>query len=209
MKWASVANFKCRHSRKISFLFAWSQLSKKATTSNFGRRREPQHHPFGIWLLLRGHRASASPSNHFNLLALPPEVRCQIYNCMAMFTRHDHLNLLLSCRRIFKEGSQSLFRRPLTCSSQGKLIEFVARQTRDNLAHVQNLAIQLRDVDVERMEPFLAQVVLNISTRRHTNPYVLERDRIIETLEKLPNLRHVAFLKPQDGSKAAPKMLLG
>jgi hypothetical protein len=142
------------------------------------------------------------------MLAIAPEIRAQVYQWMTRLRRGDHLSLLLTCKKIYNEGLPTLFHRPLRCSSQDKLMEFTSQQAEHNLLSIRTLELRLKDIDHRLMEPFLTQVVMNMSPKRHTNPYMVERDRIIESLKKMPNLESVAILKAQAVNKTACKILV-
>ncbi|RMD42018.1 hypothetical protein DV735_g3126, partial [Chaetothyriales sp. CBS 134920] len=150
----------------------------------------------------------AQDVSHLRLQALPTEVRYQIFEYMTALPRADHLNFLLTCRSILHQASASFFRRPLYCSSQDKLIEFIDRHTPSNLDHVHTLYIQLQEVLPEHIAAYLAQIALYVPASQFFHPFTLERDRILCALRALPSLRHIVFLDTREGSRNSPKLLL-
>ena len=150
-------------------------------------------------------QTTAKQAKPFDLLDLPPEVRSQVYDHMIPLPRRDHLNFFVSCRKAHREACVSFFRRPLKCSTQARLMDFVAQRSQLNLTHVRTVTLHLQDIDAEKIQTFLEHISLNLVNKRHSNPYVLEQHRIADALSKLPNLRHIALIRPSHGMQLPPR----
>lgn len=143
-----------------------------------------------------------------SLLTVPLEIRRQVYRLMLCLSLHDHLNLMLVCQQIYAEARESYFERPLVVQSQEELIRFVQIQTDVFLSQMTNIHLHLQEVNREIMHPYLARAIQGISTPSEEHPYVVETNRILGALFRLPNISRLRVSGPQDPSMSPPSGLL-
>lgn len=141
-------------------------------------------------------------------MQLPLEVRRHIYNLMLAFDSADHLNLLCLSEEIYNEARESFFRRRLAFKSQAALIEFVNTQKDHILKSITNLNLRLEEVEPEVMQPFLASVVSGTPIPPQQHPYLVESNRIMKALAKMPGITQLSLLKPSDPSKNPPSSIV-
>lgn len=149
-----------------------------------------------------------SSTSGASLLTVPLEIRRQVYRLMLCLSLHDHLNLMLVCHQIYEEARESYFERPLVVQSQEELIRFVQIQTDVFLSQMTNLHLHLQEVNRDIMHPFLARAIQGISTPSGEHPYVVETNRILGALFRLPNICRLRVSGPQDPSRSPPSGLL-
>ncbi|KIV89612.1 hypothetical protein PV10_06998 [Exophiala mesophila] len=142
------------------------------------------------------------------LLTVPLEIRRQVYRQMLYLSLHDHQNLLLVCHQIYEEAKESFFERPLIVQSQEELIRFVQSHTDVFLSQMTNLYLRLQEVNREIMYPYLARAIQGISTPSDEHPYVVETNRILAALFRLPNVCRLRVAGPQDSTMSLPSGLL-
>ncbi|RVX68609.1 hypothetical protein B0A52_07036 [Exophiala mesophila] len=142
------------------------------------------------------------------LLTIPLEIRRQVYRQMLYLSLRDHQNLLLVCHQIYEEAKESFFERPLIVQSQEELIQFVQSHTDVFLSQMTNLYLRLQEVNREIMHPYLARAIQGISTPSDEHPYVVETNRILAALFRLPNVCRLRIAGPQDSTMSLPSGLL-
>jgi hypothetical protein len=154
---------------------------------------------------LRYRRSACAP---LQLLELPPEVLQQIFESMVIVPWRDHLNMLMTCRRIFCDSYTIFLGRPLLLGSQVDLIAFVKQRPDYMLSRITSLTFCLEDLGCNDVRPYLAEAVRGQSKTTALRPYHDEVDRVTSALSRLQNLSSISILRPcRPGRNHAPRFL--
>ncbi|KAK3632710.1 hypothetical protein LTR56_016180 [Elasticomyces elasticus] len=125
------------------------------------------------------------------LLALPPELRVQIWELVLLSTRSS-LKLLQLNRQVTMEALPVLYQRPLAFDAQASLFAWIERSRSSNLRRVHTLDLRLTDVDLRQL---LDQ------DRRSTRTsvwalYQSELERLDHALKALTGLHELTVTPP-------------
>lgn len=83
-------------------------------------------------------------------------------------------------------------------------MEFIRRNPPLLLENLTTLKIRLEDLDPRDMQPFLAQIVMGLPTSLGQHPYFVESQRIIATLQQLPNIKNLTIARPATAGRSPP-----
>jgi hypothetical protein len=145
----------------------------------------------------------------FEILALPPEIRRQIYSHMITLCGKDRISFLCTCKKLNLEAQESLLSKPLRFDKQGDLIRFTSNHSQLSLKHVHELRLCITDIDKDHMRPALAQIVLGLSKLTFQHPYTVEAKQTISAMRTLPNIRSLSIVEPlQAAEMPTPRILL-
>lgn len=143
---------------------------------------------------------------HF--LDIPLEIRERIYELMLELPCHDHLNLLCVDRQIYYEAINSFYRRQLKIRSQDGLVGFVHHWPKSVLEKITNLQLRLEEISPKHMEQYVVATTIGDSTQIGRHPYLLEINRIMDTLSMFSSLMHVEVLGPSTPQKNLPSSIV-
>lgn len=135
------------------------------------------------------------PKRHPSLLlALPAELRSAIYSA-ALFDNDNDLFLLRTCKQIYMEASPALYQRPVSFSSQAKLISWVEKSEEGDLKRVRTLSLRLTDIDMSSL--FDAGPSRKSSSTTAWGLHQQELQKLDQALRSLPGLQHLTIIPPE------------
>ena len=145
-----------------------------------------------------------TPPPHPSFLGLPLELRQHIFMEMLQLSASDHLSLLCVCKKIFHEGKEYFYRRPLDLSSQDALESFALSHTPETLQEIKTVHVTFREVDPAAMQPALALLVAGLPISSNQHPYHHEIERVTRSLATMSNVNHLSILRPVERLQNPP-----
>jgi hypothetical protein len=145
-----------------------------------------------------------SPPPEPTFLGLPLELRQHIYEEMLKLPARDHISLLCVCKRIFQEGKEHFYRRPLKCDSQDALDLFARSHAAETLRQIKTLHIRFQEVDPAMMQPALALLVAGLPISSQQHPYFHEIGKVTRSLASMSNVSQLSILRPTERLQNPP-----
>ena len=145
-----------------------------------------------------------TPPPHPSFIGLPLELRQHIYTGMLELPATDHISLLCVCKKIFHEGKEYFYRRPLSCDSQDALDSFALSHAPETLQQIKILNVRFQEVDAAMMQPALALLVAGLSISSEQHPYFHEIEKVTRSLASMSKIKHLSILKPVERLQNPP-----
>lgn len=145
-----------------------------------------------------------TPPPQPSFLGIPLELRQHIYEEMLQLPARDHIALLCVCKRVFHEGKEHFYHRPLNCDSQDALNLFVLRHAPDTLQQIQTLNVRFQEVDPALMQPALALLVAGLAISSQQHPYFDEIERVTRSLTSMSNVKQLSIMRPIERQQNPP-----
>ena len=146
------------------------RLSNRSQDTTFHSRFRP--------IMIR--RVALPPEPTF--LGLPLELRQRIYEEMLELPARDHISLLCVCKRIFYEGKEHFYRRPLDCDSQDALDSFALSHAPETLQQIKTVNVRFQEVDPAMMQPSLALLVAGLPSAPNNILTSTKSKKLLEAL---------------------------
>jgi hypothetical protein len=137
-----------------------------------------------------------NPAPRPTFLGLPLELRQLIYEEMLELPARDHISLLCVCRKIFQEGKEHFYRRPLSRDSQDALDLFALSHAPETLQQIKTLNVRFQEVDPAVMQPALALLVAGLPISSQEHPYFHEVEKVTRCLRSMRNVMQLSILRP-------------
>jgi hypothetical protein len=137
-----------------------------------------------------------TPPPQPTFLGLPLELRQRIYKEMLELPASDHISLLCVCRKVFQEGKEHFYRRPLSCDSQDALDLFARSHAPETLQQIKILNVRFREVGPAMMQSALALLVAGLPISSQQHPYFQEIEKVTRSLASMSNVKQLSILRP-------------